>query len=163
MKAILKINGKEIEVEVSEDQIEKMTKKKNPFERVAICQKYFYIGILGDIGTFTERNDANDKLAYSIANYCTDKDLIQQQAWRETLNRLLWRWQYENDEPIKWQTLTDQKFAIHYDFVDEEFFVCVFYGSYKSGDVHFTTKEKAEQAIEEVVKPFMAEHPDFVW
>ena len=31
------------------------------------------------------------------------------------------------------------------------------------GDVYFRKKEVAEAAIEEVVKPFMAAHPEFVW
>lgn len=31
------------------------------------------------------------------------------------------------------------------------------------GTIYFSTKEKAQQAIEDVVEPFMAEHPDFVW
>ena len=29
------------------------------------------------------------------------------------------------------------------------------------GVVHFTSEETAEAAIEEIVKPFIAEHPDF--
>lgn len=164
MKAILKINDKEIEVEVSEEQFEKLTeKKKNPFERAASGNSYYHITAQSIIYPSYEDKPEIDDLRYSIANYCTDRNLIQQQAWRETLNRLLWRWQYENDEPIKWQSIEDDKFLIEYDFINDKFVVAWCHGSVKGNTVYFSTDGKAYQAIEEVVKPFMKEHPDFVW
>ena len=35
--------------------------------------------------------------------------------------------------------------------------------AFKYQGVYFSTREGAERAIEEVVKPFMKEHPEFVW
>ena len=161
MKAILKIDNKEIEVEISEEQIEKMTeKKKSPFERVKGSEFYF-ISAEGYIDVDIDVMSNADANLFGVANYCTDKDLLRQQAWRETLNRLLWRWQYENDEPVNWEKPTD-KFHIVFDVKFNTF--CCDSGTYvKRAFVNFSSKEKAEQAIEEVVKPFMAEHPDFVW
>ena len=164
MKATLQINGIEIEVEVSKEQIEKLTeKKKSPFER-RICEEVYYsILSTGELLQTTEKYLHMDKCLFSSANYCADRDLLQQQAWRETLNRLLWRWQYENDEPIDWENVEDNKFIIEYDFINDEFVAAWCHGSVKENTVYFSSDEKAYQAIEEVVKPFMKEHPNFVW
>ena len=165
MKATLQINGIEIEVEVSEEQIEKLTeKKKSPFERLENGELYHFIKPYGEIGITNDYNELRDNKHYAVANYCTNKDLIQQQAWRKTLNRLLWRWQYENDEPLDWSNELSFKHRISYDCQNEKFTAEGYNNIFKAeGSVYFSTKEKAEQAIEEVVKPFMKEHPDFVW
>ena len=162
MKAILKINGKEIEVEVSKEQIEKLTKKKSPFAREQ-GGKYFFIGTDGKIAFNIEENDRYDDNCYSTVNYCTDKDLIQQQAYREILNRLLWRWQYENDKPVDWEDEFYPKYYIYFSYSGVFWKTSNDFTTRNLGSVYFTTEEKAEQAIEEIVKPFMAEHPDFVW
>jgi hypothetical protein len=162
MKAILKINDKEIEVEVSEEQIEKLTeKKKSPFAKSANGGTYYAIDFDGSIDTCTDYNTDCDSDAYKVANYCTDYNIIQQQAYRETLNRLLWRWQYENDEPCDWESF-GAKYGIYFNTGTNEFEV-LFANSCKVQTIYFTTKAKAYWAIEEVVKPFMKEHPDFVW
>ena len=164
MKAILKIKDKEIEVEVSEETIEHLTKKKgNPFARVGIENSFYKIDAYGYASPCVDCGLHSDDLLFKTANYCTDSDLLQQQAWRETLNRLLWRWQYENDGFIDWENVEDNKFIIEYDFISDEFVAAWCHGSVKENTVYFSSDGKAYQAIEEVVKPFMAEHPDFVW
>lgn len=35
--------------------------------------------------------------------------------------------------------------------------------TYKQQGVYFSTSRGAKRAIEEVIKPFIKEHPDFVW
>lgn len=161
MKAILKINDKEIEI--SEEQIEKLTEKKNPFARAEEGERFWCISEKGKVVKMWRETCEDDfgKDRYKVGNYCLDYDLLQQQAYRETLNRLLWRWQYENDEPVDWEKPTD-KFHIVFDVKFNTF--CCDSGTYvKRTFVNFSSKEKAEQAIEEIVKPFMKEHPDFVW
>lgn len=163
MKAILKIENKEIEVEVSEEQIEKLTaKKKNPFYMYGQGGDFYYIDVTGKLMSGYDNGAEVFAKMNKVANYCTDRDLIQQQAWRETLNRLLWRWQHENDEPVDWSCLGTKKYGIYLDIETNKFNVS-FANISKVQTIHFSSKEKAEQAIEEVVKPFMAEHPDFIW
>ena len=162
MKAILKINDKEIEVEVSEEQIEKLTKKKSPFERVT-GQTYYYITSSGGTSYLQDGNSSQGNSFYDTANYCTDKDLIQQQAYRETLNRLLWRWQYENDESVCWGNYACRKWYIVRSVETENIFSSYNTSCQKLNTIYFSSEDKAEQAIKEVVMPFMAEHPDFVW
>ena len=65
---------------------------------------------------------------------------------------------------MDWSNDLSFKHRISYDFQDEKFTAEGYNNTFKvEGTVYFSTKEKAEQAIEEVVKPFMKEHPDFVW
>ena len=165
MKAILKIDNKEIEVEVSKEQIEKLTdKKKNPFARVKKDYTFYFIDATGNVDEDIDCRTPVDNKSFAVANYCTDYDLIQQQAYRETLNRLLWRWQYENDEPCDWENNLCNKWFIGCDYDrNNEIYADYLSVNFKDLNVFFTTREKAEQAIEEVIKPFMAEHPDFVW
>lgn len=162
MKAILKVNDKEIEVEVSEEQLAKLTKKKSIFSRVEKNGLYCFINSCGRVENISDINSAADFERFLKANYCTDGDIIQQQAYRETLNRLLWRWQHENDEPVDWEGIF-AKWFIGYDYDSEEFKPDYVNTNFKDLNVFFSTDGKAYQAIEEVIKPFMAEHPDFVW
>lgn len=162
MKAILKIDNREIEVEVSEETIARLTEKKSPFARVS-DKIYYSIFTDGGLVISKDRGNMSDGRLYQAANYCTDRDLIQQQAYRETLNRLLWRWQYEHDEPVDWRnSLCKWVIGCDYDH-NNELEVDYVSANFKDLNVFFTTIEKAYQAIEEVVKPFMEEHPDFVW
>jgi hypothetical protein len=165
MKAILKINDKEMEVEVSEEQIEKLTaeKKESPFERVALENCYYFITAQSAIQKSFEDDSEIDDIRYSVANYCTDYALIQQQAYRETLNRLLWRWQYENDESVCWGNYACRKWYIVRSVETENIFSSYNTSCQKLNTIYFSSEDKAEQAIKEVVMPFMAEHPDFVW
>lgn len=163
MKAILKINDKEIEVEVSEATIEQLTnKKKSPFARVS-DKIYYSIFTDGGLVISKDRGDMSDGRLYEAANYCTDRDLIQQQAWRETLNRLLWRWQYEHDEPVDWNNLSTNKWSINFNYSCKAFDTWSVSDMKEQSVVFFSTNDKAKQAIEEVVEPFMVALPDFVW
>lgn len=170
MRAILQCNGKETEVElkvdISKEELQKLLGEKtdrSPFARREKGEKYYLIDTYGDILRENEGFAYDGGTLRAIANYCADKDLIQQQAYREILNRLLWRWQYENDVPVTWSKEKDVKnFKIVFDIETSVFDVDMNY-LFNEGITYFSTKEKAEQAIKEVIKPFMIEHPDFVW
>lgn len=161
MKAILKINGKEIEVEISEEQFEKLKEKKSPFARTN-KKFYWYINGGGQVMNCIDNGTPLELDHYNSANYCTDKDLLQQQAYRETLNRLLWRWQYENDEPVDWDEPLIEKFCIVYDHEDKKYGAIARARIQPLNSIGFSTRAKARQAIKEVVEPFIEKHPDFV-
>lgn len=69
---------------------------KSPFDRVDSNEVYYCIAIDGGIARLYEKHLHSDDCIYQIANYCTNKNLIQQQADCETLNRLLWRFTYQH-------------------------------------------------------------------
>ena len=160
------INGKK--AELTEEQMKalgiELPKAKSPFERCKKGKEYYYISYTGVVDCTHEVEYPSDVRCYSIANYCTDKDLLQQQAYRETLNRLLWRYSMEHDgDKIDWNDADELKYYIYYNHNYISFLVG--YTAYaKSFErVYFHTAKIAENAIKEIVEPFMAEHPDFKW
>ena len=61
--------------------------------------------------------------------------------------------------------LWDNSGNVHYFIAKEgnEFIVSHAIILKSQGVVYFPSEEVAERAVEEVVKPFMTEHPEFVW
>lgn len=168
MENYIVINGKK--AELTEEQLKMLgitTEKKNPFARCEVGEIYYLITTSGNVDDVREMNDSDDNSFYNIANYCTDKDLLQQRAWHETLNRLLWRYSMEHDgDKIEWNNDPMQnktKALIYYNHIDKKFDVITRWDFQYFGAVWFNTYEIAENAIKEIIEPFMAEHPNFVW
>ena len=165
MENYIVINGRK--VELTKEQLKALgieVKKPSPFDRAEEEHCYYLINNDGVICHEEELGSHLDKRLYDVANYCTDKDLLQQQADREILNRLLWRYSMEHDgDKINWNDTSQQKHAICYDAYSRHIYVGSYYSVILVNGVYFYTMETAKNAIEEIVKPFMAEHPDFKW
>lgn len=166
MKNYICIEGKC--AELTPEQLELLgikVKEKSPFERVEHHDTFYCIGRCGEVNSLIEFNDNTDKFLYSIANYCTDKALMEQRALHETLNRLLWRYSMEHDgDKIDWSNKNNKyKYKLLFDHEGNK--VVVDYNRIWSGIgiVHFYTKEIAQNAIKEIIEPFMKEHPEFKW
>lgn len=164
MKNFISINGRTIEL--TDEQVQQITDtgiiKKNPFERTERNKPYYWIDTMGGVEQTFEANFEVDALHYSRANYCTDKKMMKQRALHEILNRLLWRFSMENGgDEIDWNDESD-KYYIYYSYPMN----CFSFGVAQCGktnESYFIDKTTAERAIEEIIKPFMAEHPEFVW
>ena len=166
MENYICINGKK--AELTEEQMKALgieLPKVNPFARVdkAKNRGYYFINDTGRIiSTPDMPNEFQcDDARYNIANYCTDKSIMEQRALHETLNRLLWRYSMEHGgDEIEWKDTV--KGYIYYNHEDNEFKVdgCI---KWHYAGVTFLTKEIARNAIEEIIKPFMEAHPDFKW
>lgn len=163
MESYIVINGKK--APLTEEQLKILgieTEKKNPLKRCEYHERYYHIDCFGKVNEACEDNHKADVDLYEIANYCTDYNLLQQRAWYEALNRLLWRYSMEHDgDKIDWDD-DKWKYIICYNR-DCCAFEADMYRTYNYNSVWFYTKEIAENAIKEIVEPFMAEHPDFVW
>jgi len=157
------INGKK--AELTPEQLKVLgieVKKPSPFDRVREDEKYYAIGSTEDVLMLTECFDRADLAHYRSANYCTDKALLQQQAYRETLNRLLWRFSMENGGMcIDWNDVCQNKYYICFEHSIKKFRVYLRKSEQTVGTVYFNNLTAAERAIEEIVKPFMESHPDF--
>lgn len=156
------INGKK--AELTEEQLEKLgikVEKKNPFDRVERASHYWYIGNFNNtIGSNDARYNFDDRL-YNSINYFNDESFANQVALHEQLNRKLLKFAYDHKAVANWED-GYPKYNIVYDEKIKDFSInsrvwC------KSFDVCFSSHFVATKAINEVVKPFMAEHPDFVW
>ena len=161
MENYIVINGKK--AELTEEQLKALglETETNPFER-EIDKMYYHIDSRGRIDTDLEMDSPYDNGRWEAANYCTDREMLQQQAYRETLNRLLWRYSMEHKgNEINWDDDTEKKYQILYNYHAHTWMAS--YNTYYQslGAIYFVTQEIAESAIREIVEPFMAEHPDF--
>lgn len=135
---------------------------KNSFERIKYGDEYFFISAFGTVITCTEMDCGFDGSRFETANYCTDKSLMEQRALHETLNRLLWRYSEEHGGDNEW----DMKGQ------NDHWYICGSPGAFavdyqnfhkRIGNVYFAESGIAYDAIRDIVEPFMAEHPEFVW
>lgn len=136
--------------------------ENSPFEKVDSNSTYFYID---DCGIVDEDFNCypDDKYRHKVANYCTDKSLMMQRALHETLNRLLWRFSMENGEGENSFDCNNAHYGIYWSYDHKSFDICCSRTIKSSDSVYFPTKELANQAIDKIIKPFMKEHPEFVW
>ena len=156
------INGKK--AELTQEQLEKLgivVEKKDPFKRVEYGQRYHWISGDGNVYVAEDDRGVSSELCFVGGNYCTDKELIEQRALHETLNRLLWRYAMQHNDGSN--TLGWNNWCIYHN--KGKFYVMQVnrYTTDMLGVVYFENATTAEAAIEEIVKPFMAEHPEFRW
>lgn len=157
------INGKR--VELTDEQLKTLgiETRKNPFERVEEGCNYYRIAQTGRVGIFEEYFDVMDDSLYEAANYFNDEFFANQVALHQLLYRKLLKYAYDNEyeDNQEWNK-TYCHYYIDYNTEEGRFYPDVT-GTFKHHDVWFCSKKSAEQAIKEVVEPFMKEHPDFVW
>lgn len=156
------INGKRIELTDEQVKTLGVEIRKNPFERVDRGEDYFYINKYGDVDYYEHDEDFEDGLLSQTANYFNDKDFAQQVALHQLLYRKLLKFAYCNGcEDTEWNAQSAH-WCIYYDTTDNKFDIDANNG-FKQQGVYFSTSRCAERAIEEVVMPFIKEHPEFVW
>ena len=135
--------------------------KDNPFyvSKVPRGELYFYIDEEDNVTGGCQQDISFINTRFKIANYFKDEDFAKQLALEQTLRRLLIK--YACSCEVKPH---DYVYYIRYDRIDKKYDVLADYQSpLNLFQVYFNTKKDAENAIEEVIKPFMKEHPDFKW
>ena len=159
----LVVNGEKFEL--TEEQIKTLKSEliKDCFERVMDGKEYYFIYNTGDIGVAYDYDDEVDNNCFEVANYCTDRVLLEQRALHETLDRLLWRFSMQNEgERIDWYNYCQEKYYIYYSHTCKKFMIDGVRWS-NGFEIHFYSKEAATRAINEIILPFMEEHPEFMW
>lgn len=156
------------EVQLTDEQLKMLgvesNKRINPFETVVRFEDYYSVEKNNEVYAYMDTGSSVDNQLYDAANYFNDKSFAKQVALHQLLYRKLLKFTYDNEceDSQIWGGNGIEHWYIMYDFVE-----CIFYADWvstsKNNDVYFSTKEGAERAIKEVVKPFMKEHPDFVW
>ena len=136
--------------------------EKSPFDRVKEGETYYYFNHSFDVYDNDEDRLIYDDDCYRCANYCTDENIMKQHALHMLLNNLLWRYSMTHGgDKIDWHDMCEAKYRIFYDCKVNNFQVDYSSATRNIGAVYFTVPKIAEAAIEEIVKPFIAEHPDF--
>ena len=159
------INGKRVELtdeQVKAISAESVEMKINPFNRMGLGSYYYVPHYDGTARTFTEDNGMTDTSMHLNSNYINDWAFAKQVALHQLLYRKLLKFAYDNDcEDKEWNGTNDHWLIMYYPLNDD--FVIANVQCVKEYTVYFSTEEGASRAINEVVRPFMKEHPDFVW
>lgn len=168
MSNYLMLNDRRIELsaelaEMLAQTVKKEMKKVDPFARTAECNPYYYISCYGDVVATTEDFEPIDSDNYAVANYCTDEELMEQRALRETLNRLLWRYSEQHGGDSEWGSTDCPHYYVYFNEVAGEWGVSCDITKRMSGGVYFKEGWVAKKAIEEIVYPFLRSHPELKW
>ena len=157
MKATLIIEGKEIEIEISEEEYKKLHPSETGYERVPESDIYFYANTKGDVETACEDCYDVDDEYYESANYYSDKTVAENNARADKLMRQLRRFAVQHKEPeINFNNANTAKFYIICDYENDE--LRATYTSYAKvfGAIYFDSREVANAAIDKF-------HDELIW
>ena len=160
------INGKRVELtdeQVKVLGVEVKTKRRNPFEEVNRFEDYYFVEKNNEVHAYMKTDSSVDNQMYTSANYFNDKAFAEQVALHQLLYRKLLKFAYDNEcEDDQVWNKVNCHYYIGYN-IDEDRFYADVTAAFKHNDVWFSSRDSANHAIEEVIKPFMEEHPEFVW
>lgn len=164
MQVELKVNDKSVQAEISEEQLKKMglfeqlkelglveERSRTGYERVEKGSTYFYNYSSDDTDNDIDKKDMVDQEYYNNANYYSDKMIAENNARADRLLRQLRQWQALNDKSISvedWKDNGKNKWCIIYGYGLEKLYVDYFHCIRLHNVIYFTTREKAEEAIE---------------
>lgn len=160
MKAKLLIDGKEIEINISEEEYRKLQspkEKKTGYERVEVGEEFYYVSASSKVELGDDDYVSIDNEYYDIGNYYSSKIVAKNNARAEKLMRQLRRFAVEHrDSKIDWNDHMSMKFYIVYNPANSDLRVgqgcmlCYF------GDIYFDSEIIAQDAINKF-------HDELIW
>ena len=160
MKATLIINNKELEIEISEAELEKLQaapKEHTGYERVPENNTLYYACSNGDVEWAQNFYDDLATDYYNTANYYSSLSVAENNARADQLMRQLRRFAVENRKPgINFNNTTVDKFYIFYDYEDNELRLNFTSYSKVCGVIYFDSREATQAAIDEF-------HDELIW
>lgn len=158
MRTQLYIDGELRTVDIEDGRITtvndepKEVEIKTGWERLELMQRYYMTNGESQPETY----HPEDTEHYESADYFSDPALAADIARAQTIWRKLMRWQVENDKPVDWSDNVNFHYAIYYNNFYGEISVASMILAQEAFNVYFSTKEKAEQALETF-------HDDLLW
>ena len=151
------IDALEVAVEAIKNKEDSEKLNKNPFDRVKKDEQYYIIKTDNEIDKIGEYNEIFDNKHYECSNYFNDKDFAKQVMLHQLLYRKLLKFKFERDNPIT---------RDRYFYISKDKSVRIEISDFKNKNcncVYFNSLATANLAIENIVKPFLKEHSDFIW
>ena len=147
--AKLIIDGKEIEVLISEETLEQLANKRTTgYERVRYGSTY-YTDSCGVVKTFEECTEYSDEEVYESGNYYSDPDVAANNIRVDNLMRKLRRFAVENrKDNINWENRGQDKYYLGYEYSNKKIYIGSIQSFRDFGQIYFDTKETAQLAIE---------------
>ena len=153
MKATLIIEGKEIEIEISEEECKKLQlleEKKTGYERVTEDNVFYFVSDRGDIEIGDDSFGFIDEEYYDVANYYSSEIVAENNARADKLMRQLRRFSVEHREcGVNLNDMNIKKFCIYYDYRNNELEPDFLFSEKAFGAIYFDSKETANAAIDE--------------
>ena len=157
MKAKLIIEGKEIEIEISEEEYKKLHPSENGYERVAEENTYFYVSARSCVGVDVDNYCHVDDGLYESANYYSSEPVAENNARADKLMRQLRRFSVEHREC--WVNLNDintKKFFVTYNYENNEIQPGYTLQVKAFGTICFDSREATQAAIDKF-------HDELIW
>lgn len=154
------IDGKKYLLTEVQDEVQE---RDNPswVSKLLCGEFYFYVDNEDKVMIGKQVDESFVDNRFKIANYFSDEDFATQVALEQTLRRLLIRYAC-SCETRPYDNLF--VYRIRYDRTHKKYEVFSEYiNQLDLFQVYFNTEKEANNAIEEVIKPFMKEHPSFKW
>lgn len=153
MKAKLIIEGKEIEVEISEEEYKKLQsseEKKTGYERVTEDNVFYFVSDRGDIEIGDDSFGFIDEEYYDVANYYSSETVAENNARADNLMRQLRRFAVEHRKcEVNFNDTNTEKYYICYDYASDELEVSSVVFSKNFGAIYFNSEETTQAAIDE--------------
>ncbi len=153
MQVELKLNGKTIQVEMSEKQLKELglvEEQRTGYERVKKGETYYIVDIADNAMEVTEYKDQYDTQSYNTGNYYNDKAIAENNARADRLLRQLRQWQAQNDKAISekdWESDGIIKYFITYNYRSSLFEIGRSCQRREPNIIYFTMKDKVSKAV----------------
>lgn len=144
------------------------SERKNPFNsELNYRECYYTISSTDDIIVRDIKSngiDESDERSIINANSFNDKDFAKQVYLHELINRKLLKYAWDNKaEDYEWdETGENPHYYIYFDITKDHFVVGEHHFCHNQ-NIYFSSEKVANQAIQDVIEPFIAEHSEFVW
>ena len=157
MKAKLIIEGKEIEIEISEEEYKKLHPSETGYERVPENSGFYYVSGRGDVEPGIDEYCWVDYKYYESANYYSSDFVAENNTRADKLMRQLRRFSVEHREcGVNFNDTNTKKYYVNYDYENDELGVGFVFCSRNFGAIYFDSKETADAAIDEF-------HDELIW
>lgn len=151
MKAKLIINNQEIEIEISQEEYEKLKPKetKTGYECVKADDRYYYVSSANIVEDTYDNGIKHDKERHKSANYYSARSVAENNARADKLMRQLRRFAVEHrDKKLDWNNDCQAKYFIACGCRDYELRAVFDEYIRYHGVIYFDTREKAQAAID---------------
>ncbi len=165
-----KVKIHRVEIDLTEEQLKKLQqlvehKYKYPFKRVGHWEKYYSISVFAgkfEVIEYVENHIERDVERFSNGNYYNNKGFAEQVAMDMNLQQRLRKFTYENSGGKElWKCKDVGKYYIALDADFNKWIWRLEWFERNPFQVYFKDLETVERAIEEVVRPFCKENPNY--
>lgn len=160
-KKELKSKVEELEKELAKFKKELDEKDKSPYGDMKVKEGYWTILSTGTVMHDTDCYHSNDRSRFARGNYFSDASFAKKVAAEQTLTNLLRKYTYEHGwSDDLWDDKDTPKYCVYYNGLSKQMTLDYWFSNKYLGVIYFVDKKTASNAIQEVVIPFVKEHPE---